>query len=707
MQNRSIKSPLSKALFGSWAVIIIFLFIAYAGKSNFILFSSLDDWQHFIDKFLQINFLDYFIINLSSFAGIIIFSFSCLFLGNFVLNKFIHQKQKSDSSLLNELAHIATSILLGFLVLSFVLQGLAILNWLNSVNVFIIIIVCFLLGINFFKGHPFSNLRIKLKNEYHRLGLKDRILLWLSLVIIILSSLLTATRLGYDAVSNYFVDAKLTALHEGIDFARIRQFPVSQLQMGVLYSSLILTFGDQTARLLSWVTGGIVIIFSLALGENLGLSRKARIILLVFLVSTTSFMDLMGDGKTDIQSLAFLMSMLYWLSVEYRERLKSAQILIGIFAGFSMLIRPFNIPLVGSFLFIFYLWWFFDQRRKSELSLIEYLKPVIPIISGVIILGLYYLLINWKITGDPLSFLRSAQNITPQNWQWAIDKDNILIYRLLYPLTVSLLNSSQMLGSITPLLLAFFPFLLIKVNRNSYKDLRLLLIWGGISVLILTIWIWGLFTIFEIRYVLFLWIIIYIFFSGFLAMKLNERENQFYDQFSYLLLSTLLIFSIFRILFFSIIAYTPLDSNNYPICTEIPFCEAVSEANLVAAPGERILTLNAYLYYLQPDLLSCATTPDEYIVLQDLSHEDPIKFWEEIYRQGYEYIIYEENYSQRHLKLGLTPSTENTPTWLTLETIFENSIKKVYVYRIITDNPPNIDQKSCEHTPFGSWIISD
>ena len=117
--------------------------------------------------------------------------------------------------------------------------------------------------------------------------------------------------------------------------------------------------------------------------------------------------------------------------------------------------------------------------------------------------------------------------------------------------------------------------------------------------------------------------------------------------------------------------------------------------------------INAYTYYLQPDLLSCSTTPEEYILLQDLSHKDSNYFWEEVYRQGYEYIIYEYNFSQRHLVLGMTPSIENTPTWMTLETIFSSSTQTDFVYRIITDTHPPFEQKSCEQTPSGSWVIYD
>jgi len=39
-------------------------------------------------------------------------------------------------------------------------------------------------------------------------------------------------------------------------------------------------------------------------------------------------------------------------------------------------------------------------------------------------------------------------------------------------------------------------------------------------------------------------------------------------------------------------------------------------------------------------------------VLQDLSQAGPLSFWTEVYRQVYRFLVYEEDYTIRHLRWG-------------------------------------------------------
>lgn len=114
----------------------------------------------------------------------------------------------------------------------------------------------------------------------------------------------TSARLSYDSVAFYFSDAKITAL-TGISQSYAHDlFVVSSFHAGVSYSALILTFGDQAARMFSWVNGLVIIIFALALGEQFGLSKSSKRILLALLMTTTAFIDLFGDGKIDLTTSA-------------------------------------------------------------------------------------------------------------------------------------------------------------------------------------------------------------------------------------------------------------------------------------------------------------------------------------------------------------------------------------------------------------------
>ena len=63
-------------------------------------------------------------------------------------------------------------------------------------------------------------------------------------------------------------------------------------------------FGDQAARLYSWASGIILILFSLALAKQLGLSNKGRVVLLAMIVSTTAILDLWETADRPCQQRA-------------------------------------------------------------------------------------------------------------------------------------------------------------------------------------------------------------------------------------------------------------------------------------------------------------------------------------------------------------------------------------------------------------------
>ena len=104
--------------------------------------------------------------------------------------------------------------------------------------------------------------------------------------------------------------------------------------------------------------------------------------------------------------------------------------------------------------------------------------------------------------------------------------------------------------------------------------------------------------------------------------------------------------------------------------------------------GERVLTLGAFRYYLRTDLFACSTTEPEYSRFEELSRTDNIAFWTEVYRDGYQYMAYESNYSMRHLYLGMIPNPYNTPAWLKLEPIFGKPGDTEVTYELEATNPP-------------------
>jgi hypothetical protein len=91
--------------------------------------------------------------------------------------------------------------------------------------------------------------------------------------------------------------------------------------------------------------------------------------------------------------------------------------------------------------------------------------------------------------------------------------------------------------------------------------------------------------------------------------------------------------------------------------------------------------------------------------LQKASLDGANEFWEEVFREGYQYVVYEENFAKIHMLINLTLNPEETPSWLTLEPISGISGGERVVYRLIAKNPPFKPEKTCKEISPELWLV--
>jgi hypothetical protein len=159
-----------------------------------------------------------------------------------------------------------------------------------------------------------------------------------------------------------------------------------------------------------------------------------------------------------------------------------------------------------------------------------------------------------------------------------------------------------------------------------------------------------------------------------------------------------------RIVFISLSTFSPVVDNS-PQCYDSSLCKFIRPINQVASIGERVLALNAYRYYMRPDLFACSSKADEYTLLRKAYAEGVGAFWEEVYRQGYQYVVYEENFTKKHLLINLTLHPKETPGWITLEPISGIYGNDRVVYRLIAKNPPFRPEETCNEVSPGLWLV--
>jgi hypothetical protein len=717
MLNTLKRSNIGKLLLLTWSILCVVIFIYFPGRVSYIYSSSLVDLPFLAEKMQRMNMAIYIKDLFVSFVGIIIFLTSITALGAFIVRLLKFKDTLLELTVSNILAVLGTEFLIGHGILSLILIALGSLHEITPPYIISILVLSFLLGcIPLAKTIRELHRHITSKNSFITATGTYKIFCILSMIILVAGLLSTSARISYDATAIYFSDAKLTALTGHISYFTEDNFVASVFQSAIQYTALIELFGDQSARMLSWVCGVMTLIFGLALGKQVGLSSKAKIIFLTLTMTSTAFVDLWGDGKVDLISTASAIAAVYWIVVHSQSTIppKKWLVLAGFLAGLSIVARPFNAFLMAFLVFSFYLWQAFLRRKTAISRFIFFIDSLFWFGLGAIGLGIYHLFVNWMILGNAFGFLSSISSINQKSGPWDANPNELLILRLLYPLVTAFRNSPQSLGNISPIVVAFLPTLLVSRIRKYVRISNELAGLSIISALTILIWIFSVFTVVEIRYVLFLWIILFLPAAEMVSSTLQDSDIVFKNiQTSTIFI--LLVFILFRAVFMDLNSYSPLDEKGNPQCHDFLLCKYLEPINQDAIPGDRVLTLSAYRYYLRTDLFACSTTHEEYKDLQTLSTEGTEEFWSEVYRQGYNYIAYENDYTTRHLGLQIIPSPRNTPEWISLERIdkpIESSTQTdiedlVAAYKITIIGTPPIDhEKQCVENS-GGWSIQE
>jgi len=675
----------------AWLILVIILFIITNRNSYLqgLIWPNITELQNSIER---INPIQFGLAFIKALIGITIFTLACLTLGLGIIKTF---QLPGNKLIIGLTAYLVGEILYSFTFLTVISLGKMTPIWGS---------IIFLAGITF---------GIKAFFEYARLfapsipsgANREKTLSFLIVGVIGLSLFYASARLGYDAVAEYFTHAKIIAqTGQKIIMYPTDGFVVSSFHPGILFSAIIQLFGDQAARLLCWVNGLVILLAGWAIGQELGFSRRTRLFFLTLVMTSTAFGDLLGDGKVELISTAPIIVSLYWMLKSRATPLPTFFLLIGAFLGFSIISRPYNLFLVPIFTIVFYVSWFWENVRLNGWKRGLYRSfSVFWMIPSLITCGVFHLGQNQVWLDSFLAPLTYSQNLNTSDWQWQFDPASLNTLRLLYPFTITFMNTPQSLGNISPFFLGILTFLLIKTVRSQLYISTLtrnLLISALIS---LGLWLALFFTVVEIRYVFFIWIILFLLTAQIIAAVMDACGKA-YQIILHTSLVALLIFIAARTLTISLATYSPIDSTGKAHCYDIPFCTFLEPLNMSAEIGERVFVLHAYRYYLRPDLFACSSQSQEYAILQTLAKKNDGAFWSELYRQGFRYITYEKNFAEFHSHFGTIPPPASAPEWIKITLI--SATKNETIHKLQAINPPFQPQISCGSTPNGIWQVS-
>jgi hypothetical protein len=688
----------------SWLILCV-IFFMITNRVSFLYGYGFPDGLSYLKESLVRIEPFYYILNLiGSLAGVILFSLAAFSLGMEIL----HFKEVS-------LAGGVTAFVVGEIILSIVFLTVLSLYRLTPIISGSVLLISIVIGYPIIKRWMHILRDSKRSIDFN--GCEKTILILL-FIVLVGTLLLSSARLGYDAAAEYFSNAKIMAMTGKSEYLYPKDpFLVSSLHPIILFTTIIQLFGDQSARLLSWINGAGIILIGIAIGKKLNLSPSARLWFVILMVTSTFFLDLFGDGKIELISTLPLLTAIYWMVESIESPSRNIFLLIGTLAGFAIISRPYNIFLVPIFMVCFYafpVFTFYYSKVSSNTGKlfhrtfrINHSPPRIQpylyfLFLPMLTLGVFHLWQNSLWMGNPIAPLTYYKDVNTSTWQWQFDPSFLSKLRLLYPLSVTFFNSEQSLGNISPLFIGFLPFLLVaSVRRNVHLAplMRQLLVCTLFTIIL---WLLLFFTVVEIRYVMFLWILLFLFLAEIIDSALKNIHRAV-SPFLRAVTLLLLIFIFVRVILIALSTYSPIDQNGQAYCYDTHYCTFLESINQLAEPGDRVLSLHAFHYYMRPDLFACSSRATEYIELMELVNKDPEAFWEALYQHGFKYITYESSFAVFQSRLGVLPNPDLAPDWLMVKNIKSNESNAIY--QIAAINPPYPPKLVCTSSEPGKWDI--
>ncbi len=531
---------------------------------------------------------------------------------------------------------------------------------------------------------------------------------WRAVGLLLLGALLLMplqawARLSWDAGSSYFASAKLMALTHEFHYTSPSYLSVSGFNAETLQGSLILLAGERSGRLLSYLFGLAFVALTAATARILGLSRRAALLAVIMVVTTTATSELMGDGKIDLfGAAAALGSIAALLSYGKSDRRGFAWV-SGFLAGLTLLYRPtyvFFLPVIA--LFLLYKHETGSGDRPGRAGWLRVLRISIEMICFASIPVLFYFLRNGVLFGTPLVSVPTStgggEHMLNVFEIWG-QTTALWVIRGVYPIYATFMTSGAALGTLTPLLLAALPILTTSRHPNVPELLKGLT--RVVSICLLG-WLLVLPFVQEARYVLALWAVIFVWASAVVIDAVQVEPSRRLDRLMPYALALLLLLLLVRGLYgIGVTADRPLGGGP-AVCTGIRNCGPIVAINRTASPGARVLVLGPYAAYLRPDLLACSSTVPEIDELRRANQDRPAEFWQSLNDLGFDYVIYNAPYSRDFVQFFDPPIREN-PLPI-VDVLYDQMIHSGLRIRWPHSAP---ERRYCVEAQDGKWSVQD
>jgi hypothetical protein len=579
-----------------------------------------------------------------SFFVVIFYSLACIGTG-FLLYSVAFDKDRINKNE-KSIPLLATTFLLGLGVLANLwLILLCLASFYQTIVIAITVVTASLAGLHFGiqKDYYKNNIKIEWRTFVNE-PIEWKLISGTTLSIVLLAGAICFSPLEYngDAAAYYMVVPKLWNETRSLSLLGGYESFMTIGLHGELHFAALMMMGTQWyAKFITWPVAIACSVFLIGITRQTSeISSKGKWITVLLLFTSTAFVLLIGDGKTDLFSAAFGCAAFYWLNISAKSLAKSKYVLVGIFAGLSIIAKLSYLPTMIVGIFVLTLWMHYSNSNEKQ-GLDNEINNSLLYKYTWIAIGLFlpfapHFIKNWILFSEPLApFLYFGENPFADGWtnQTWFSQEIIRRILLTYPLALVYGKYPMQYGNISVLMLAFCPLIVVGVRYRNVLRSKLFQL---TATALMTITLWKILRpgVFAPRYYLcFLLLLIPA------IAALTDRTMRL-EKPPKLLGFVITGVCICYLLGFNGILATKIVKRFASNPNRIAIENASGYLNSHIKRNERVFSYNYFTYWLSPKILRTLSTSNEKQKATNIKISQDL--WEYFHDRNFKYILIDQ-----------------------------------------------------------------
>lgn len=632
----------------------------------------------------------------SIFFPLVFFSVSCVGAGLLVLTLFPH-RSKENNFVNYVIAFVMGQGILGSLFLAPALMG----SFTKSV---LLVVITPLALFGLWKvGLSLPAMPVALRKQllaFYRAPFIWQLLTVSTALLLVAGASAVVGRIDGDARAFYLALPKvIAASHRLLPLPGYESFSsvglLAEMQLAALF---LLEMPGASPRLFSWVTGVAGTVLLVAIAQKAGLGRRGQLLSVIMLLTSSAVAYFWGQGKTDLFAAVFAMAAVLYTfktSDNTGDR-KSAVLLVGVFTGFALVAKLSYIVAFLPTIFVLLFWregysyWLKRRTIGSGKKLLTDCVGYALIFTVALLIPLIpHLLKNYILLNTLFDTYGSHQYFSGETTRRIV---------LTSPFWPFFGNFWAQYGNLSPLMLAFFPFLvwvLWKDGRLSPPVTALI----AAAMAGLLAWVVLFPSVPMPRYFLGTMLLLIVPIAW--AMERVSYADRWLNHgVVWASIACIVIFSrswsseIFRVS--AAYQYFLGEQSEKNLHIDEVLSRNVYEAiNQKAEPGARVFLVSYFRFWLRADLIQCTNAKIDSGISFDATN--PEKFWLQLYEHGFSYVFMEQSHPA-------FAALKTVPEWLRIEMIYPQS-GYGGAYSLTFVNPPSKVKLGTKEVSPGAWDV--